>query len=95
VAIHQSCLYRILFEPTITGKMPCVLPEHAFIKVLEGGFAIDVVGNDAGSFVVTTVAGGPFGSPISLHKRQVYPRDTLTEAIGFCHRRSELVRLIL
>jgi len=37
----------------------------------------------------------PLGSPISLHKRQAYPRDTLAEAVDFCHRHSELVRLIL
>jgi hypothetical protein len=37
----------------------------------------------------------PLGSPLSLHKRQVDPLDTLAEAFGFCHRHSELERLIL
>ena len=34
------------------------------------------------------------GSPLSLHQRQVDPLDTPTQAFGFCHRHSELVRLI-
>ena len=37
----------------------------------------------------------PFGSPRSLHKRQVDQLDTSTEAVEFGHRHSELVRLIL
>jgi len=37
----------------------------------------------------------PLGSPVSLHKRQVDPLDTSVEAVEFCHRHSELVRLIL
>jgi hypothetical protein len=37
----------------------------------------------------------PLGSPLALHKRQLDPLDTLTEAVEFCHRHSELVRLIL
>ena len=37
----------------------------------------------------------PERSSISLHKRQVNPCDTIVEAVEFCHRHSELVRLIL
>ena len=37
----------------------------------------------------------PLGSPLSLHKRQVDPLDTSVEAVEFCHKRSERVRLIL
>jgi hypothetical protein len=37
----------------------------------------------------------PLGSPLSLHKRQVDPLDTSVEAVEFCHKHSELVRLIL
>jgi hypothetical protein len=37
----------------------------------------------------------PLGSPLALHKRQIYPRDTLAEAFGIEHGHSELERLIL
>jgi len=37
----------------------------------------------------------PLGSPLSLHKRQVDPLDTSTEAFDFGHRLSEVERLIL
>ena len=37
----------------------------------------------------------PLGSPLALHKRQVDPLDTLTEAFDFGHRYSEVKRLIL
>jgi len=37
----------------------------------------------------------PLGSPRSLHKRQVDPVDTSSEAVKFGHKHSELVRLIL
>ncbi|CDK40343.1 hypothetical protein BN903_29 [Halorubrum sp. AJ67] len=33
--------------------------------------------------------------PISLHKRQVNPRDTFAEALDLRHRHSEVERLIL
>jgi len=37
----------------------------------------------------------PLGSPLALHKQQVGPLDTLTEAFDFGHRHSEVERLIL
>jgi len=37
----------------------------------------------------------PARRSISLHKRQVDPRDTFAEALGFGHRHSEVERLIL
>jgi len=37
----------------------------------------------------------PLGSPPTLHKRQIYPRDTLAEAFDLGHRHSENERLIL
>jgi hypothetical protein len=37
----------------------------------------------------------PLGSPLSLHKRQFDPLDTPAEVFVFCHRHSELERLIL
>jgi len=37
----------------------------------------------------------PLGSPLALHNRQVDPLDTSVEAVEFCQRHSELVRLIL
>ena len=42
-----------------------VLPEDAFVEVLEGGFSIDVIGDDRGP-VVAPVAGGPLGEPLEL-----------------------------
>jgi len=39
-------LYSVLFESTITGEVSGVLAEHALVKVLESGIAVDVVGND-------------------------------------------------
>ena len=36
----------------------------------------------------------PLGSPSSLHKRQVNSLDTFIEAVEFCHKHSEIVRLI-
>jgi hypothetical protein len=36
----------------------------------------------------------PPGSPISLHKRQVDPLNTLAEAFGFGHRHPKVDRLI-
>jgi hypothetical protein len=35
------------------------------------------------------------GSSFYIYKRQVDSPDTLAEAVGFCHRHLELVRLIL
>jgi len=37
----------------------------------------------------------PLGSPLALHKRQVDPLDTSVEAVKFCHKHSEIERLIL
>ena len=37
----------------------------------------------------------PPESPLALHKRQVEPLDTLTEAFDFGHRHSEVERLII
>ena len=37
----------------------------------------------------------PARRSIPLHKRQVNPRDTFAEALGFGHRHSEVERLIL
>jgi hypothetical protein len=37
----------------------------------------------------------PSRRSISLHKRQVDPRGTFAEALGFGHRHSEVERLIL
>jgi hypothetical protein len=36
----------------------------------------------------------PAWSPISLHKRQVDPRDTFAEAFDFGHKHSEVEHLI-
>jgi len=46
--------------------------------------------SDSGSLLQS-----PARRSISLHKRQVNPRDTFAEAVEFCHRHSELVRPIL
>ncbi|WP_241659239.1 hypothetical protein [Halorubrum salsamenti] len=46
--------------------MPGVLPEHAFVEVLESGVAVDVVGDDPGPVVAPAVAGGPLGEPLEF-----------------------------
>jgi hypothetical protein len=55
-----------LFEPSITGEMPGIFPEDTFVKVLEGGVAVDIVGDDPGPVVITAVADGPLFEPLEL-----------------------------
>ena len=42
-----------------------VLPEDEFVEVLEGGFSVDVIEDDAGP-IVAPVAGDPVGEPLKL-----------------------------
>jgi len=46
--------------------MPGVLPEHAFVEIVEGRLSVDVVGDDPGPVVVAAVAGGPLREPLEL-----------------------------
>ncbi|ELZ38496.1 hypothetical protein C473_00217 [Halorubrum distributum JCM 10247] len=46
--------------------MPGVLPKHAFIEIVEGRLAVDIVGNNPGPVVGAAVAGGPLGEPLEL-----------------------------
>jgi hypothetical protein len=58
-------LYRVLLESPISTEMPGVLPEHAFVEIFEGGFAVDVIGDDPDP-VVAAVASGPLDEPLEL-----------------------------
>jgi hypothetical protein len=46
--------------------MSGVLPEHAFVEVIESRLSVDVVRDDSGPVVVAAVAGGPLGEPFEL-----------------------------
>ncbi|MFD1527763.1 hypothetical protein [Halolamina salina] len=46
--------------------MSGVLPEHAFVEIVEGRLAVDVVGDDPGPVVGAAVAGGPLGEPLEF-----------------------------
>jgi len=46
--------------------MPGIFPEDAFVEVLEGRLAIDIVRNDSNPVVVAAVTGGPLGEPLEL-----------------------------
>ena len=59
-------LDSILLEAPIASEVAGVLPKHPFIEVFEGGFSVDVIGDDPGPVVVAPVAGGPFGEPLKL-----------------------------
>jgi len=56
----------VLLEATVTSEMPGVLPEHAFVEILEGGLPVDVVGDDPGPVVVAVVAGGSLRKSFEL-----------------------------
>jgi hypothetical protein len=53
-------LDSILLESPVASKMPGVLSEDSFIKVLEGGPSVDVVEDDAGPVVIAAVATATF-----------------------------------
>ena len=61
-------LDRILLESPISAEMPSVLPEGAFVEIIEGRLSIGVVGDDP-SPVVAAVAGGPLGEPLEFARR--------------------------
>lgn len=62
-------LYSFLFEPIVADKVAGILPEHLFVKLLEGGSAVNVGRIDSGLVVVTAVAGGSLGEPRTLALR--------------------------
>jgi hypothetical protein len=51
---------------SIASEMTGLLAEHAFVEILEGGGAVEVVGDDPGPVVVTVVAGGSLGDPFEF-----------------------------
>ena len=46
--------------------MAGILPEYLFVEVLDGGFSVGVIGDNAGPVVVTAVTGGPLSEPLEL-----------------------------
>ena len=63
---YPEIIYNKPYESSIAGEVSDVLPEHALIEVLEGGFSVDVTRDDSGPVVVAAVAGGPFSEPLEL-----------------------------
>jgi hypothetical protein len=59
-------LDSILLESAVTREVSGVLAEDALVEILEGRFAVDVVGDDPGPVVVATVASGPLGESLEL-----------------------------
>jgi hypothetical protein len=46
--------------------MPGILPEDAFVEIVEGRISVDIVRNDPGPVVIATVAGGPLCKSFAL-----------------------------
>jgi hypothetical protein len=63
---YPEIIYNKPYESSIAGEVSDVLPEHALIEVLEGGFSVDVTRDDSGPVVVAAVAGGPLGESLEF-----------------------------
>jgi len=59
-------LDSVLLESTVTSEMPRVFAEDAFIEILEGGNAVDVVGDDPGPVIIAALTSGPLGESFEL-----------------------------
>jgi hypothetical protein len=59
-------LYSILLEATISAEMLGILPEDAFIEIIEGRISVDVVRNNPGPVIAAAVVGGPLRKSFQL-----------------------------